>query len=427
MRTSESDLDRSSRSCRCSCHAALLTSAITESAEGPASSTPHSSKTSRTAAATSSRAVASSVSRRPAHSRGDGPAHGRRGSASRTSTPPPGKAIIRGANAMLATRRSMNTSTPARTSRTNMTVAAGRGVAAWVLSRCQASACWRRVGESLTGKSRITVVPPRVRGGAACHSTRQHPEPRWSWDVSLLGERDDDLHLDGGVQRQHGHTDSGAGVDAGVAEGLAEQLAGTVDDARLASEGGVAGDEPDHLDHLGHPVEVAHHGLDRRDGVERADLGELCGLLRVDLALAMADLADRGELAGDHRQLAGGVDAAPVLQRRDVGRHGLGHVGDGHPQVLQPVLDCAHPQAFSRFRYATRPPPSGPVRTCTSSQPSSPHWSRICLVAWTMSGTVAYSHLLLLMSRSLAPTPARSEPGRELVHRQGMDATTVLD
>ena len=27
----------------------------------------------------------------------------------------------------------------------------------------------------------------------------------------------------------------------------------------------------------------------------------------------------------------------------------------------------------------------------TSSQPSSPHWSRICLVAWVSSGTVAYS------------------------------------
>src|SRR5699024_3326593 len=32
---------------------------------------------------------------------------------------------------------------------------------------------------------------------------------------------------------------------------------------------------------------------------------------------------------------------------------------------------------------------------CTSSQPSSPHWSRICLVACTMSGTVAYSQLAM--------------------------------
>mgnify|MGYP006889608742 CR=1 FL=1 len=31
----------------------------------------------------------------------------------------------------------------------------------------------------------------------------------------------------------------------------------------------------------------------------------------------------------------------------------------------------------------------GPVITWTSSQPSSPHWSRICLVTWSISGTVA--------------------------------------
>lgn len=33
--------------------------------------------------------------------------------------------------------------------------------------------------------------------------------------------------------------------------------------------------------------------------------------------------------------------------------------------------------------------------TVTSSQPSSPHWSRICFVAWIMSGKVAYSHFVI--------------------------------
>jgi len=32
----------------------------------------------------------------------------------------------------------------------------------------------------------------------------------------------------------------------------------------------------------------------------------------------------------------------------------------------------------------------------TSSQPSSPHWSKICFVAWIKSGKVAYSHLVIL-------------------------------
>src|SRR5580698_7039231 len=35
----------------------------------------------------------------------------------------------------------------------------------------------------------------------------------------------------------------------------------------------------------------------------------------------------------------------------------------------------------------------GPGTTATSSQPSSPQLSSICLVACTSSGTVAYSHL----------------------------------
>src|SRR5271165_5436789 len=45
--------------------------------------------------------------------------------------------------------------------------------------------------------------------------------------------------------------------------------------------------------------------------------------------------------------------------------------------------------------------PVGPGTTATSSQPSSPLLSRICLVAWTSSGTVTYSHLV--MALTLAP------------------------
>src|SRR5215469_5600101 len=47
----------------------------------------------------------------------------------------------------------------------------------------------------------------------------------------------------------------------------------------------------------------------------------------------------------------------------------------------------------------------GPGTTATSSQPSSPQLSRICLVACTSSGTVAYSHLAI--ARTLVHPPGR--------------------
>src|SRR5690606_39442672 len=76
--------------------------------------------------------------------------------------------------------------------------------------------------------------------------------PRGRWDalatVALL-DLDDHLDLDRGVQRQHGHAHRAAGVPARLAEHLAEQLTGPVDDLRLAGEGGGAGHEPHDLDH----------------------------------------------------------------------------------------------------------------------------------------------------------------------------------
>ena len=61
-------------------------------------------------------------------------------------------------------------------------------------------------------------------------------------------------------------------MHAGVAEGLAEQLARTVDDARLTGEVGGAGHETDDLDHADDLVEVADDRLHRGDRVERARL-----------------------------------------------------------------------------------------------------------------------------------------------------------
>ncbi len=66
-----------------------------------------------------------------------------------------------------------------------------------------------------------------------------------------LGELDDELDLDGGVEREHGDADRAARVTAGVAEDLAEQLGGAVHDARLAGEVRGGGDEADDLDDRG--------------------------------------------------------------------------------------------------------------------------------------------------------------------------------
>ena len=63
---------------------------------------------------------------RLAHTAGAGPSHATCSSLSRGSTPPPGNTTASGTNAMVAARRSMNTS---RGSRTSITVAAKRGVA----------------------------------------------------------------------------------------------------------------------------------------------------------------------------------------------------------------------------------------------------------------------------------------------------------
>src|SRR6185437_12431228 len=83
--------------------------------------------------------------------------------------------------------------------------------------------------------------------------------------------------------------------------------------------------------------------------------------------------------------------------RRDVGPQGLHHDRQLDAELFEPGRR-AH---FGRFRYATCCSPVGPGSTETSSQPSAPHWSRICLVAWVNSGTVAYSQVVgWLISRA---------------------------
>src|SRR3954453_5323881 len=78
-----------------------------------------------------------------------------------------------------------------------------------------------------------------------------------------------------------------------------------------------------------------------------------------------------------------------------------------------------------------------PGTTCTSSQPSSPMLSRICLVACTSSGTVMYSHFVIAATLSMDASNVarvaaehvldRSMPGPDLVVRYGDHADAVID
>ena len=139
-------------------HSGSSTLASGPAADGLASSTPHSSKTSRTAAATYICASAGEQPSRSAHSAGDGPAQGSRSSPSRSSTPPPGKTIMLGANSIPETRLSMKTSGPASPSRTSITVLARRGVASSQRSPAsQREAASEMPGVVVSGNRRFTV------------------------------------------------------------------------------------------------------------------------------------------------------------------------------------------------------------------------------------------------------------------------------
>src|SRR4051812_4604587 len=206
-----------------SSHSGPSTRASGPLSDGPARSTPHSSKTSRTAAATYICASAGEQPRRSAHSDGDGPAHGRPSSPSRGSTEPPGKTIMLGAKSISGTRRSMKTSGPVAPSRTSITVLARRGAA----TSQRSPASQRRAAPETPG----VVVSGKRLATVSVMLPRPLPHPS-------LGDGDDDLDLDGCVQWERSDSDSRTGVNPLVAEGRHEQLAGTVDDAGLAGEGG---------------------------------------------------------------------------------------------------------------------------------------------------------------------------------------------
>src|SRR5688572_6284518 len=70
-----------------------------------------------------------------------------------------------------------------------------------------------------------------------------------------------------------------------------------------------------------------------------------------------------------------------------------------------------------------------PGTTCTSSQPSSPQLSRICLVAWTSTGTVTYSHFVMAatVATGSGVDALRTVHGRRLGPGGGDQGVAELD
>src|SRR5829696_2816352 len=208
---------------------------------------------------------------------------------------------------------------------------------------------------------------------------------------------DDELNLDGRVEWKLRHPHRRTGMGARVAEHLAEQLRGPVDDARLTVESRRGCDEPDDLHHSGDGVD-ADKRMHRGQCVEGTRARQCLALLRAHLG---SDLPDARQLARLHRYLSGRVDQVAGAHRRHIDARRRDDVGQLDFQLGEP----GRPAHFGRLRYATCCSPVGPGSTETSSQPSSPHWSRICLVACVSSGTVAYSQRVgSLMWLSLSGT-----------------------
>src|SRR5271166_3154116 len=224
-----------------------------------------------------------------------------------------------------------------------------------------------------------------MRDGSAIRQPRSRPS----------ADLHDQLHFHRRIQWQLGYADCRTRMRAFVAEHLGEQVGGPVDDARLAIETRSGRDEADDLDHPGHGVD-ADQRVHRRQCVERADPRHRLGVLRADLG---ADLAGPGQLSGLHRQLPRGVDQVAGSYRRYIRGQWRNHRRKRDTKLPEPG-GSSH-LYLGRFKYATCCSPVGPGSTETNSQPSAPHWSRICLVAWVSSGTVTYSHAMgWLMTRA---------------------------
>ena len=160
----------------------------------------------------------------------------------------------------------------------------------------------------------------------------------------LAADFGDQLNFHRCVQRQLGHPDRAAGMPAGLAEHLEEQLAGPVDDLRLAVETRCAGHEPGDLDDAADSVQATGRRRGGGQRVEGADPGQGGRIEHADLA---ADLAHGGQFPVYHRQLTRGIDELARSHRGHVRASRSGHGRQGKAQFSQPR---GRTHGFSRFR-----------------------------------------------------------------------------
>src|ERR671916_2134156 len=145
-------------------------------------------------------------------------------------------------------------------------------------------------------------------------------------------QADDQLHLDGRVERKFRDANGTPGVKARVPENLSEKLRGAVQNPGLAVETGGGGHEASDLYHVAQVVQAAGPLGGGGEGVQGAEPGAFLGVLRGD---RVANLAGAVEFAAGEGELAGGEDQGARSGGGDVGACGCCDRGEFDAEFLQ--------------------------------------------------------------------------------------------
>ena len=150
----------------------------------------------------------------------------------------------------------------------------------------------------------------------------------------MLVDEERELDFNRGVERERGNADGGAGVFAGVAEDIDEEVAGAVDDLRLLAETRRARDEAADAHDGADTVEGAVLALQGRQGVYGALARAFGGVVDRDVvgdgALGHEHAVAERHLAGDEDEVAG-VDGGA----RDVIGDWRGVLGQNDAELLE--------------------------------------------------------------------------------------------